>query len=751
VAKKVKIYEIAKAIGISSGELLEICQKIGYEHITHHSKGVEPADADEIRRKAILRYRPKVEAKPAAKAARAKPKKKAPAKPKVKKRLISTKDVKPVPPPKPMGQRRAAATVEVEAEPEETPAPAPAKPAGRRRRREPQRDADEHITKRTIVFKQPKRRIQQKERPDKIELETPVTVRELCDKMGVPANEIIKELMFEHGLRATITATIEDETVQLIGMSHDVEIVLREPRTAEDVLLDSLPEDDPADLVPRPPVIALLGHVDHGKTSILDHIRHTHVAEGESGGITQHIAAWQVQADGHTLTFVDTPGHEAFTALRARGARVTDIVVLVVAADDGVMPQTVEAINHARAADVPIVVAINKMDKPNANAMRVLQQLAGHELNPEPWGGDVGCVELSAVTGQGITELLERIILEAELLDIRANPNRSATGAVVESKIEPGRGPITQVVVQTGTLRRGDVMVCGNAYGFVRAIYDDAGREIERALPSQPVAVSGLNRVLEAGDAFVIVDSLDKARKVAYERDRQVQRRKLRPRHHVTLENLYESLQSGQTRQLNVVLKADVQGSLEPLLVSLDSLGDEEVSVKVIHSGVGQVNTSDILLADASDAVVVAFRTEADEKTRALAAERGIEILHYDVIYHLTEEIRNSLEGLLAPEQKEETVGHAIVRQVFRISRFGTIAGCFVEEGAIRRNCQVRVTRDGETLHEGVMASLRQEKTDVREVENGRECGINIEGFNDIQPGDTIECFTTVTVRRTLA
>jgi len=759
VASKVKIYEIARALKISSGELLELCKLIGWDHIKHHSQAVEPDEADEIRRKAFLRYRPKeAPAKPkprprsAAKAAPPDktPKAQRPAKPK--RRLPSTRGVKPVAPPAPRGRRREMDAEDAGAGPEvAVPPPPPRKLAGRRRQRPPRTTPDEHVTKRTIVFKEPKRRIETKARPTKIEVESPVTVRELSEKMGVPAAQLIKELMFDHDVRASINATIEDEAVQLVGMSHNVEITLREAKTAEELLIESLPEDSPEELQARPPVIALMGHVDHGKTTILDRIRNTDVAEHESGGITQHIAAWQVRVDDHTLTFIDTPGHEAFTAMRARGARVTDIVVLVVAADDGVMPQTIEAISHARAAEVPIVVAINKVDRPDADIERVLRQLAEQDMTPEPWGGDVGCVEVSGLTGQGIHDLLERIILEAELLEVDANPSRRATGAVIEARMEVGRGPLTAVVVENGTLRRGDIIVCGNAFGTVRALYDDRGRALQDAGPARPVEISGLNRVPEAGDMFVVVESLEQARKVAEERHRQIQKRKVRPRHHVTLENLYQSLQLGRSRHLNIVLKADVQGSLAPLLGGLAELGNEDVSVKLVHSAVGQVNTSDILLADAADAVVLAFRVPVDERIREMASAQGIEIREYDVIYHLTEDVKDSLEGLLTPEQHEEVVGRAVVRQTFQISRFGRIAGCLVTEGSVRRNCTVRVVRGGEVIHEGTMASLRQEKNDAREVARGRECGINLTGFNDIQVDDVIECVVTVQVKRTLA
>ena len=758
MADKVKIYQIAQTVGITSTELLEICHRAGYAHITHHSNAVSAQEADEIRKTAIKLYKPKAPPAPkvppapkaAAKPPEAPPKPPEPARPVPKKPaperkpIPSTVHVKPEPPPRPHGTRHLveeAIPAVAEVLEEELP---------RERRRKLRHPPKEEVTKRTIIFKQPKRTIATK-RVEKIEMTRPVTVRELSERMGIPAGEIIRELMFDHAVRASITQTLDDEVAQLIGMAHDVEVVLRDPRTAEDALLESIRQDAPEDLLPRPPVVALLGHVDHGKTSILDRIRNTRVAESEAGGITQDIGAWQVQTDGHMLTFIDTPGHEAFTAMRARGAHVTDIVVLVVAADDGVMPQTVEAINHARAAGVPIIVAINKMDKPQANPLRVRQQLAGHGLNPEEWGGNTGYVELSALTGQGVDTLLERVTLEAELIEAKANPNRPAAGAVMEARMQPGRGVVANVVVQKGTLRRGDIVVCGNAFGTVRSVLNDRGEEISEALPSQPVAFSGLDRVPEAGDTFVVVSDLEMARKVAEERARRLQRQRLQPLRRVTLENLFEKLSRGETKQLNVILKADVQGSLEPLLSSLSELGDQEVSVRVIHSAIGAVNQSDVLLADAADAIILAFRVSADEKVREMAAARGIQIVHYDVIYDVTQQIRAALEGLLAPAQREERLGLAEVRQIFRISRYGTIAGCRVAEGTMRRNARVRVIRDGQVLHQGAMASLRQEKNDVREVEAGRECGIHVEGFDDLKPADVIECFEVVSVRRTLA
>ncbi len=742
MAKNTKIYEIAKAIGIPSSDLVEICQRAGYDQITHYSNAVPPEQAEEIRKAAIRLYKPKQAPAPKSRAKAAPAEKPKPAKKKPV--VLPTEDVMPVLPPQPRGTRQAA-TAQATTDGPAAPA-TPAQPR-RRSRREPTQDST--IKTRTVVFKHPKRHIERK-RIESIELTRPVTVRDLCDQMGIPSNELIKELMFEHGVRATINATLTDEVVQLVGVTHEIGITLKDAKSAEELLVETQEEDRPEDLVSRPPVIALLGHVDHGKTSILDHIRSTNVAEGEAGGITQDIGAWQTEAAGHTLTFIDTPGHEAFTAMRARGAEATDVVVLVVAADDGVMPQTSEAIDHARSADAPIVIALNKMDRPEANAMRVMQQLAGKGLNPEEWGGDVGCIPVSAITGDGMDELLERIALEAELLEVKANPNRPASGAVMEARMEPGRGVVANVIVRNGTLRIGDILVCGGSHGAVRAMRNDRGEQIQEAGPSMPVAVSGLNRVPEAGSTFQVVAGAETARKIADERHDRAQRSRLQPRRRVTLENLFDRLGTGEAKQLNMILKADVQGSLEPLLNSLARLGDEEVSVKIIHSGVGVVSTSDVLLADASEAVIVAFRVPTDDKARELANSSGIEILTYDVIYQITEDVHNSLEGMLEPELKEERLGVAEVRQTFRISRYGVVAGCYVREGVLRRNARIRITREGGTVYDGALPSLRQEKNDVREVAADRECGINIDGFDDFQPGDTIECYTTVTVKRTI-
>jgi len=765
MAEKVRIYEIAKRIGISSAELVEVCHRAGYEHIKHHSNAVGPEEAEEIRKAAIRLYKPKepVRPKKVRPAQKAKPKPKKP-KPKA---IPSTEHVKPVEPPAPKGRRsgvvarapEVAGKKRLEPKARRTVEGEEAAGPARRRaaRQEPSAKAKEKAeptkpsrTTRTVVFKQV-RRPPTKKRETKIELTLPVTVRELSERMGVGASEIIRRLMLEHQIRVNINQTLEQEVVELVGLEFGVEINFKAARSAEDVLRELMPEDRPEDLQPRPPVIALLGHVDHGKTSILDRIRNTRVAATEDGGITQDIGAWQINYQGRPLTFVDTPGHEAFTAMRARGAQVTDVVILVVAADDGVMAQTEEAISHARAAGVPIVVAINKIDKPEANVMRVMQQLAGQDLNPEEWGGQVGCVPVSAVTGEGIDELIERVLLEAELLELKANPNRRADGAVVEARVVEGLGVVANVIVRNGTLRRGDIMVCGPAYGRVRSLLQQHGQEVEEAGPSTPVAVSGLDIAPDAGSTFLVVDSLDAARSIAEERRGRMERERRVPRTHVTLENLYESLAAGKERQVRIILKADVKGSLEPLVTSLERIGTEDVRVKILHQGVGSVNVSDVLLADASDAVILAFRVTAEERARAMARERGVEIRYFRVIYEAVQALRDAVEGLLEPELREERLGLIEIRRVFRISRLGNIAGCYVVEGSVRRNARIRLLRDGVVLHEGSIASLRREKNDVREVESGYECGLKIDGYDNIQVGDVIECYTVREVKRVLS
>ena len=777
MSQKTRIHEIAKRIGITSAELIEVCQKAGLTHIKHASNAVDPGEAELVRKTVIKLYKPKEVPKP--KIIEARPKQapapvKAAAKPEAK--------PKATPAQAPLRVAPVAAVVEAEEKEEEKEKekakPVKAKPAFTRardvriearraavvgkeeeetedaasqRRREGAAKVERVPSRtRTVVFKHiTKPPVKKKE--TKIELTLPVTVRELSERMGVSATDIIRRLMTEHKILANINQNLEAEAVKLLGMDYDVEITLKAPKSAEDALKELMPEDRPEDLQARPPVVALLGHVDHGKTSILDRIRHTKVASTEDGGITQSIGAWQMDHNGHALTFVDTPGHEAFTAMRARGAQVTDIVILVVAADDGVMPQTEEAVSHARAAGVPIVVAINKVDKPEANSMRVKQQLAGQGINPEDWGGEVGCVDVSALTGKGIEELIERTLLEAEIREFKGNPNRPATGVVLEARTDPGRGVVANVIVRNGTLRTGDVILCGAASGRVRALINNRGQDIPEAGPSVPVSVSGLNRLPEAGDTFVVVPDLELVGKIAEERYNRLQEKRLHPRAHVTLETLYQNLAAGKKEQLRLIIKADVKGSLEPLVSSFARIETEAVGVRVLHQGVGSVNVSDVLLADASDAVIIAFRVGAEERADSLARERGVEIRNFRVIYDAVQAVRKAMEGLLKPEIREEKLGVAEVRKTFKISRRGTIAGCFVREGTIRRSGRARVIREGKGLHEGPVAGLRIGKEDTREVDRGFECGIKLEGWNDIQVGDLIECFTLAEVKAVLA
>ena len=781
MAEKVKIFEIAKELRIKSAELIEVCQKAGYVHIKHHSNALDPAEAKDVRNAFMRLYKPKVELpkkKPVAPPPKVvqrtvkiiRPADAVTAKPEAKRRAVPPRETAPAPEgpapepskPKPVhgeaarrrasriwAEARRAATVEEEGEPEAAPLPGAAEEQPGEVRKAPRVKKAPSRT-RTVVFRQAKRP-PVKKRATKIELTPPVAVRELSEKLGVSATEIIRRLMVDHQILANINQTIDEEAIQLIGLDYEVEIVFKPAPTAEDLLADLLPPDRPEDLSPRPPVVALLGHVDHGKTTILDRIRHTHVAGTEDGGITQDVGAWQITYKDRVLTFVDTPGHEAFTAMRARGAQVTDIVILVVAADDGVMPQTEEAISHARAAGVPIVVALNKVDKPDANTMRARQQLAGHGLNPEDWGGEVGYVELSALSGQGIDELIERTILEAEILELQGNASRPADGAVLEARVEEGRGVVANAIIRNGTLRPGDIVLCGPAYGRVRSLLNEHGKEVSEAGPSRPISICGLNRLPGPGDRCVVLEDADIARTIADERFAQKRDNRLQQRTHVTLENLYERLAAGREKQLRMILKADVEGSLEPLVESFKRIGTDEVSVKLLHRGVGDVNVSDVLLADASDAVVFAFRVGVDERAGAMVKECGVEVRFYRVIYEAVGAVRNALEGLLAPELREDKLGVAEVRQVFRISRIGNIAGCFVTDGTMSRSARARVMRGGEAIHEGPIGSLKREKEDVREVASGYECGIKLDRFDNVQIGDTIECFAVREVKRFLS
>jgi translation initiation factor IF-2 len=659
---------------------------------------------------------------------------------------------------------------------ESKPAPAgdgagaPTKKAGAKRRRrvviDSQASRRDHIAKTTPPPRPPRRRGGRRRRPlleepsDKelkqpeeqpaIKVNSGATVREVAESLGLSAAEVIKALMKE-GEMATLTQTLTDESVESIAKQFDrkIEIVTAAQEEVEEPVAE---EDDEADLADRPPVVTVMGHVDHGKTSLLDAIRQTQVAAGEAGGITQHIGAYQVSHDGKVLTFLDTPGHEAFTAMRARGAKVTDVAVIVVAADDGVMPQTVEAIDHARAAGVPILVAVNKIDKEGADTNRVRTELAQHELNPEEWGGDTVYADVSAKTKDGLDNLLEMILLVTDLEELSANPNAAASGTVVESRLDPGRGPVTGVLVQRGTLRIGDAVVAGPVWGKVRAMLDDKGERVEEATPGMPVEVLGFDGVCEAGEHVQVVENERKARALAQERETRLKSEQLarRQARKVTLEEVFQKASAGDLAELNIVLKADVSGSLEALQDEIAKVPQEQVAVNIIHAQTGGINESDVMLASASDAVIIGFNVRPLAEARRAAEREGVDIRTYTVIYKVTEDLRAAMEGLLEPEEVEEALGQAEVKQTFKASRVGTIAGCLVTDGKVTRTAGVRLVRDGTIVWSGKVGSLRRFKDDVAEVDEGMECGVVLEGYADIKEGDLLEFFETKQVEKTL-
>jgi translation initiation factor IF-2 len=575
-----------------------------------------------------------------------------------------------------------------------------------------------------------------------------ITVGDLARAMGVKAGEVLKKLI-DMGMMATINQMLDHDTAVLLASEFEYQV----ENVAFDVeqALETEQEGGGGELLPRAPVITMMGHVDHGKTSLLDAIRATNVAEGEAGGITQHIGAYTVDVHGRQVTFLDTPGHEAFTAMRARGAQVTDLVVLVVAADDGIMPQTREAIDHARAAEVPIIVAVNKIDKPEANPERVKQELGNYGLAPEEWGGDTIVVPVSAKTKEGIEQLLEMILLQADVLELKANPNRLAKGTIVEARLDRGRGPVATVLVQEGTLKVGDPFVCGTEFGRIRAMMDDKGKRIESAGPSTPVEILGLGGVPEAGDVFVAVQDDGKARQVAEHRRGKQRDAEMAKTAKVSLDDLYQQIQSGEVRELKVVVKTDVQGSLEAVSDALRRLSTEDVRLNVIHGSVGGITESDVLLASASNAVVIGFNVRPEPKAAALAEREGIDIRLYTVIYDALNDLRDALEGLLEPSLQEKVLGRAEVRQTFTVSGQGVIAGCFVTDGKIVRGGKARLLRDHVVVHEGRVASLRRFKEDVREVAGGYECGIGLEAYHDVKVGDIIEAYEVEEVARRLA
>ena len=602
-------------------------------------------------------------------------------------------------------------------------------------------------------FASNKRKQEEADRLRKLRLEvikkTPVTVQipdeisvgELASRMKKTGAEVVKCLM-KNGVMASLSQMIDFDTAAIIAEEMGCKVEKEVVVTIEERLIDDHQDKD-EDLVPRAPVVVVMGHVDHGKTSLLDYIRNAHVASGEAGGITQHIGAYQVEIHGKPITFLDTPGHEAFTSMRARGAMVTDIAILVVAAEDGIMPQTVESINHAKAAGIPIIVAINKMDKPEANPERIKQQLTEYGLVCEEWGGDTIVCPISAKTGMGVDNLLEMLTLTAEVGELKANPNRAAQGTVIEARLDKGRGPVATLLVQNGTLHQGDVIIAGTSVGRVRAMVSDKGQRITEAGPSVPVEITGLSEAPSAGATFNAVADEKLARELVEQRKEEAKAKANAPVTKVSLEDLFSQIQAGEMKNLNLIVKADVQGSVEAVKASLEKLSNEEVRVRVIHGGVGAINESDVMLASTSQAIIVGFNVRPDAAARDSAARANVDMRMYRVIYDAINEIEAAMKGMLAPKFREVLLGHAEVRQTYKVSGVGTVAGCYVQDGKLqRKDCQVRLVRDGIVIHEGVLASLQRFKDSVKEVQSGYECGLSIEKFNDIKEGDIVEAFT---------
>ena len=573
----------------------------------------------------------------------------------------------------------------------------------------------------------------------KVSIPDEINVGELASRMKKTAGEVIKQLI-KLGVFASVSDVVDYDTAALVAMELGCKVEKEVVVTVEERLIDDH-EDSADELVGRAPVVVVMGHVDHGKTSLLDYIRHANVASGEAGGITQHIGAYTVEINGSPITFLDTPGHEAFTSMRARGAMVTDIAILVVAADDGIMPQTIESINHAKAAGIPLVVAINKMDTVGANPERIKQQLTEYDIVPEEWGGDTIVCPISAKTGMGIDNLLENLVVLAEVLELKANPNRAAKGAVIEARLDKGRGPIMTVLVQNGTLKLGDIIIAGTAVGRVRTMINDKGQRISEAGPSVPVEISGMSEVPSAGDTFNAVADERMARELVEERKTQQKNAAFGTNKKVSLEDLFSQIQAGEMKTLNIIVKADVQGSAEAVKASLEKITNEEVRVKVIHSAVGAINESDVMLAATSGAIIVGFNVRPDNAARDSAARSNVDMRMYRVIYDCINEIEAAMKGMLSPKFKEAIIGHAEVRETYKVSKVGTVMGCYVTDGKIQRGCQVRVLRDNIVIHEGDLASLRRFKDDVKEVASGYECGMQIEKFNDVKVGDVIECY----------
>jgi translation initiation factor IF-2 len=727
VAKK-RVHEIAKQQGLTSKEVLAALNAAGIEATAAASSVEEGVALDALKGTGDG----KADGTPAAKPQEGD-------QPQRRSRPVRSQRGTAAP-SRPGGKRRRRVVIDSQASRREhmpqTPPPRPPRRRGGRRRRPL---LEEPVDKGPVVEVE----------PEATKVQSGATVGEVAETLGLSSAEVIKKLM-ELGEMATLTQTLPDETIEVLAKSfeHKIEIVHAAEEAEEEVEF----EDAKKDLKPRPPVVTIMGHVDHGKTSLLDAIRETEVVAGEAGGITQHIGAYQVHQDGKTVTFLDTPGHEAFTAMRARGAKVTDLAVIVVAADDGVMPQTVEAIDHARAADVPVMIAVNKIDRPNAQPDKVRGELAQHDLNPEDWGGDTVFVNVSAKTKEGIDDLLQMIQLVSELEELKANPDAPASGTVIESNLDPGRGPVVTVLVQRGTLKVGDAVVSGPQWGRVRAMHDFTGARVEEAVPGMPVEVLGFDGVVDAGERVEVVENDRKARQIAGERAHRLKTEALarRQARKLSLDEVLAKAREGEIQELNIVLKADVSGSLEALQDEIAKVPQTEIPVNIIHSAPGGINESDIMLASASDAIVIGFNVRPLSEARRLAEDEGVDIRTYSVIYKVTEDLRAALEGMLEPEEVEERIGEAEVLQTFRASRVGNIAGCVVKEGKITNDAEVRLIREGTVVWTGRVGSLRRFKDDVREVEEGLECGVVLEGYGDVKVGDVLELFRTTQVEKTL-
>ena len=717
-----RVFELARKLKITSKELIKKLSELKID-VSSHMASLEETDISKLKKSLVPKKKAVKKKAATKKKAAKKPAKKAPTKTKTtrtrtptKKRTVTTRRVRKKEPPKEK-EKKAAAVAAVEPAVAVEAPPAPSKP----------------------VHEAPP-----KKKP--LQIDETTTVGEFAEKLGIGLDEVILELM-DHNVLASKNQILDCLVAKGIAEEHGFVVRITTPE--EEIILEDK-EDDPALLQPRAPVVTLMGHVDHGKTSLLDVIRKSNVVGGESGGITQHIGAYEVTTDHGRVVFLLTPGHEAFTAMRARGAEVTDIAVLVVAADDGVMPQTVEAVNHARAADVPVVVAINKVDKTDASPEKVRQQLMQLGLVHEAWGGHTTMIEVSAKNGQGINEMIEMLQLEGEMLELKANAVKRARGVVLESKLDKGRGCVATVLVKAGTLRVGDPFVAGVQHGKVRALFNDRGAALEESKPATAVEVVGFAGLPDAGDLFISVADERKARQISSRRKLRQRQMRVAPVRHVTLDDLYSRVQEGQLARLNVIIKGDVHGSVDVLRTSLQKLSTDEVKLDVLHSAVGGVNESDVLLASASDAVIIGYHVVANPEAKKMAEDHGVDIRTYNVIYEAVDAVKAAMEGLLEPEYREEATGRVEVRQVFNISGVGTVAGSYVLEGEVTRGQQARLVRDGVVAHEGKIGTLRRFKQDVKSVQSGYECGLTLENFGDIHVNDVVEAYKTIEIQRKL-